>query len=174
MLNKKGFSLLETLVAIVVIMTAIIAPMSLASKSIKASNLTRDRFIASFLAAEAVEFVRNYRDGNVINRYYWLDIILDECNSPAGCTIDVTQLGIGNSIQDCTPSGICPPIKYHNSVAPQGTSYRYQHQNGDDTKFTRTVRILDFEISNDARVEATVEWDGNYSLIIQENISNWR
>lgn len=174
---KKAFSLLETLVAIAVLMIAIIAPIGLASRSIRASVLTRDTFIASFLAAEAIEFVRNARDENVINGDFWLQDLLPDCASwDDGCTIDVTQLGIGNSIQDCTPflPNPCPAVKYHDSNAPPGTAYRYQHQNGDDTKFIRTVRIADLEVSNDAAVEVTVEWDGAHSLVLQENIFPWR
>ena len=49
---KKGFSLIETMVAIAILLIAIVGPMTLASNSLVASAIAKDQFIASFLAQE--------------------------------------------------------------------------------------------------------------------------
>jgi len=60
--GQSGFSLFETLVAIFILMLAIAGAMSLTQKSLSASYYARDQVIASFLAQDAIEYIRNIRD----------------------------------------------------------------------------------------------------------------
>jgi type II secretory pathway pseudopilin PulG len=69
--NKKiisGFTLIEALVAISLLMIAISSPIMLAQKGLSSSILSRDQMIASFLAQDGIESVKNIRDDTAINQ----------------------------------------------------------------------------------------------------------
>src|SRR3972149_102217 len=63
---SRGFTLIETLVAISLLSIAIVAPMSLTSQSLTAAYYARDQVTAFNLAQEGLEAVRAFRDGQVL------------------------------------------------------------------------------------------------------------
>ncbi len=63
---SRGFTLIETLVAVSMLSVAIVAPMTLVSKSLASAYYARDQVTAFFLAQEAVEAVRHLRDHNTL------------------------------------------------------------------------------------------------------------
>lgn len=70
-INKKiisGFTLIEALVAISILMIAISSPIMLAQKGLSSSILSRDQMIASFLAQDGIESIKNLRDEIAINQ----------------------------------------------------------------------------------------------------------
>lgn len=60
----RGFSMIEVIISIFLIIVGIIASVELISKSLKDSMDSRDQLIAVGLAQEGVELVRNVRDNN--------------------------------------------------------------------------------------------------------------
>ena len=62
--NEKGFSLIEVIVSIAVITTALITVMALISFSVSSIGLSKSKIIATNLAQEGVEIIRNIRDSN--------------------------------------------------------------------------------------------------------------
>jgi prepilin-type N-terminal cleavage/methylation domain-containing protein len=60
--NNKGFTLIETLVAITILMISIAGPLTIAQKSLTAATIAKDQVIASFLAQEMIEQIKNDRD----------------------------------------------------------------------------------------------------------------
>ncbi len=62
--DENGFSLLETILAISIILFGILSLMTLSNQSITTSEVTHNQFIAAQLAQEAVEAVRATRDSN--------------------------------------------------------------------------------------------------------------
>lgn len=67
--NKKGFSLIETLIAVSILMIAIAGPLSLVQAGLFSSNHQRNQVTAIYLAQEAIEFIKNVRDGNSYTQY---------------------------------------------------------------------------------------------------------
>lgn len=65
--NKKGQTLLELIVAISILIVALVATIVLIVSSINAGKQARNKLIATSLAREGIETVRNIRDSN------WLD-----------------------------------------------------------------------------------------------------
>lgn len=63
---KKGFTLVETLVAITVMLLVIIGPMTVAQKGIQTAYFATERATAVFLAQEAIEAVREMRDNQAL------------------------------------------------------------------------------------------------------------
>ncbi len=63
--SDKGFSLIESLVAISVLVLALTGPVILASQSLKSITPNRDKLVAAHLMQEGYELLRNARDRNV-------------------------------------------------------------------------------------------------------------
>lgn len=61
--SKKGISIIEILVVIGIIGIAFATILGLASRSLRISTLVKETILADNLAREAVEQVRNFRDG---------------------------------------------------------------------------------------------------------------
>src|SRR3989338_617192 len=80
--TQRGFSLVETIVAIAILTFAMVAPLSLAQRGLNASIYARDQITAFYLAQEAIEYVRNVRDTNNLEGFSggaaWLSG-LEEC-----------------------------------------------------------------------------------------------
>lgn len=60
--NKKGFSLVETLVALFVFSIAVTATMAVMSQGVSSITNSKNKITASFLAQEGIEYFRNIRD----------------------------------------------------------------------------------------------------------------
>ena len=85
---SRGFTIIETLVAITILMIAIAGPLSVAGKGLTAAVYSRDQMIATFLAQETMETVKNARD-NYIRSGSWLESApgkyFDACTATSLC-----------------------------------------------------------------------------------------
>ena len=69
--KKRGFSIPEVIVAISIIVLVILTATNLLVSSMRANRSNVNRIIAYNLAQEALEGVRNIRDGNWLQNQYW-------------------------------------------------------------------------------------------------------
>ncbi len=60
--NEKGFSLLEVIFAMTIITSGIISILSLFNYNLKAEVINKNKLVATYLAQEAIEVVRQTRD----------------------------------------------------------------------------------------------------------------
>lgn len=111
-ISAKGFTLIETLVAIAIIMIAITGPFVATENSINAATMAHDKSIATFLAQEGVEYIHAIRDkiyikecfsNNGVNCSGWWDIFTTnsslfgtsydvlQCVGTAPCALDITK-----------------------------------------------------------------------------------
>lgn len=112
--RTRGFTLIETIVAVAVLTAALTGPLVLAQRSLKATQEARNRISATYLADEGIEVVRSMRDNNSANdpsldRNAWLDgkdggstvqnggvnvgvDIMGECGNSHACAINITQV----------------------------------------------------------------------------------
>lgn len=137
--NIRGFSLVETLVSISILLLALTPALFAAYKSISYSAFSRDQIVAFYLAQEAIEFVRNTRDNNVLGGFAWLDG-LDACKAPGNCVIDATA-PVASQINSC--GGACPILYLTLPVLPDNVRFYNQRDEGDPTIFTREVQITE-------------------------------
>lgn len=165
---NKGFTLVETLVAITVLMIAIVGPLYAVHKSVAASYAARDTMIATALAQEGVEYVRYVRDGNYLETNPdWLDG-LSACRvngaSDYGCAVDAYL----RTIQACPSSG-CPVLN-NDAVG------RYTYAAGTATRFSRAVTIKTIS-ETEVRVTVTVSWitlKTPYTVRVSEELYKWQ
>ena len=160
----QGFTLVETLVAITVLLLAVTGPLTIAARSLNSANFSQDQITAFYLAQEGVEAIRNIRDKNAITGQSWLSG-LENCQSGSSCTIDSTD----NSVNLC--SGACPKIKYNSSSGLYGYNAGWS-----DSKFTRTIQISETS-SAEAVLTVTISWQSgniNRQFTVNENVLNWQ
>ncbi len=162
---RVGFTLIEALVGITLLLTVLTATLSAASANIGLSGFSREQVTAFFLGQEALEIVRNVRDSNTLSgATSWLSG-LDSCVGTM-CTIDATN--VSSPASSCGVS--CPPLK----LSSIGI---YQYGSGADSPFTREVGINLIVPDREAVVTVTVKWDYRgveKSIIMQDHLLNWQ
>lgn len=153
--HTRAFTLIETLVAISLLTTAIIAPMALTAQSLGSAYYARDQVTAFYLAQEAIESLRAIRDSQILQIAKSADASsinlfgsIPLNNQPF--TVDTTKSDPADAISTC--SDVCQPLQTN------GTLYGYQ--NGwTDTNFTRTVTAAFIAGTQDEiRISVTVSW----------------
>lgn len=170
--SSAGFTFVETLVAISILLMAIAAPLTLVSQGLAASRIARDQIIATYLAQEMIEYARNVRDTNVLSGNDWLQG-LEQC-VVGTCMIDVpaaTVESCGGKDATCDPLVFREDTGFYGSLSGSG---------GDpiETKFTRSLSIVPSEDNpEEAFLIATVSWkDGlaDRTVDVEELILNWQ
>ena len=154
---------------------------------------------AQFLAKEAIEYVQNMRNTQILKHIKdpliteWLGELDNMCSqkfpdgvSPKPCTIDLADMSVVGSDYDVSvavcDTGVdgCPLMRYNTQT------YRYGYGSGVDwidTSYTREVIITDPNTGgsvDDANIEALVTvrvyWEGRTGkkqIVYQESLFNW-
>jgi len=175
---KKGFTLIETLVAVTILMVAIAGPLTVAMKAYTASLDARNQTIATNLAQETMEYLNNIKDNsNKSNGKDGFNYSSNKCDSSSHpCDISVYHDNSGklDNYVDCSSS--MSNCRLYNS-----DSYGYNHNTGmsstADNKLTPFTRYFYLTDLTDPQVLATVvvSWNTGStanSVTLQEVLSN--
>ena len=84
MVYKKGFTILEIILAIFILTTAIFGSFALIQQTVAGASLNQSKLIAYYLAQEGIENVKNIRDTN------WLQ---GEDDWAAGMPTEIETIG---------------------------------------------------------------------------------
>lgn len=169
MSHERGFTLVETLVAITILLLVIIGPMTIAAKGMQQAYYANEQATAVFLAQEAIETVRKLRDDNALevikanntgDTWEWIDDSdLGSCtrnvnDSPEnfhGC--GMYQSGANLVFAQCyAPGSANDPCK----IKMNADGDLVYGQTGADTLFTRSIKIV--KHPDAAEVKVTVSW----------------
>ncbi len=193
---KKGFTLVETLGAVLLLSIALVGPMVIAEKGLQTALISKDQNSAFNLAQDAVEYIRFARDTNCLAAgnaalipcpaANWLSggglsntVNLIPCTSTDGsqtCYFD----SLGNNPvapTQCT-SNICSAIYYD----PANNYFTYNNTGTTPTIFTRSVSIKYNPgcsgtcNQKEADIAVTVSWNDPvaHSIVVNESIYDWQ
>jgi prepilin-type N-terminal cleavage/methylation domain-containing protein len=172
---KKGFTLVETMVAISILMLAILGPLSIASSGLRNSLFAKDQVTAYYLAQEGIEYVRYIRDDNYLQSSgNWLEG-LDDCTGSFGCAIDTGEWFTDN-MEVTSP---CPSLNCvnHDDLYKDSSTEYYTHQSSGNTAtpFSRIVKVVENPVEKEVKVTSTVTWQtgvGQKSFELTESVFN--
>lgn len=185
-MKRNGFTIVETIIAIAVLLLTIAAPLTLAERSLASADVARQEITAVYLAQEAIEFIRNLRDTNTLASASWLSG-LDACKDALGCGVDPTNPTAVNQIAVCgSANDTCVLWENTGSVLGQealkGLFGHPQSRIGGitgwvKTEYTRAVSIVEAADSKEAKVTVTLNWGaggfGNRSISFSTNLMHW-
>lgn len=164
--NNQGFTLLEALVAVSILMVAVSAPITIAQRGLSSAIYSKDQMVATYLAQDAIEYIKNLRDKSSINSEnydwdaLWLISGIDTCLN-TGCQID-------------TISGRIIAYANTNYIKIDNNNF-YQYESGVETKYTRKIQIERRTVggqNDEALITVTVSW-GETSLVVRTMIYNY-
>lgn len=162
---KKGFTVLETIFAIVIFSFALISLMGVASKSIVTVNSAREEMIATYLNQEAIEAVRWWHENQRMAAGPGVPILqpgtmFDSCGTLQQVTLTcyvsfVPSIYIYPTFDSCTPKS-CPPLFENN-----GSYHTNPAFGGQRTPFSREIYLQLPSMGNpmgELLVQSTVYW----------------
>lgn len=168
----RGQMLVEALVAMGILTVAVFAIFSMLTRSTSLNRVISQQYVATYLAAEGLELVKNITDSNLLTcgrawntgavggaspyaREYEVDYLSEAMSAPTGRKLKINPL-----------NGF------------------YQYQTGDDSIFTRTVTIESIpnvQAGNpdvEIRVTAIVKWRGrggtDSEVRLEDHFFMWR
>ncbi len=185
--KNKGFTILETLVAITIILIAITGPLDIIAHSLKASYYSRDEVTAFYLAQEAIEYARNQRDDNELalgtSVDGWLSGVTNDSVTGADCLNDANQLNQKKCVLLYKPdgsyeykqysvSGPCEAMRRYGDTKIYGAS----NINEEESHFTREIyftKVLDSSVPDDG-VSRDATWQAGQSkneVVVTVNVT---
>lgn len=164
--KRKGFTLVETLVAISILSLSILAGFTAVQNGLKSSQTAKNQIIAFYMVQEAMEYIKNIRDENALDfinggTKTWLTGLsagTDPCDIGEYCRIDspakvVTYCGMTNTS--------CPNIGMDTSTGVWGYAYPV-------TNFNRAISITPVVAGQEVVVTVRISWtQGNSTQTFQ-------
>ncbi|MBI2056017.1 MAG: type II secretion system protein [Candidatus Sungbacteria bacterium] len=201
--KNRGFTLLETVVALAVILGALVGPVSLIIRGINNFSFAKNKLIAINLAQEGIELVRVIRENNQIcieKNTGTLQTWQTDYNGITGSTllgtqrtidaIAVTQYLCGSGVLISNPTLTVPSAGCANKLRFDPATGRYGYVSGQPTLFSRCLNIsrpfsaesgppgsAAIPTADIMDVTATISWNErgiNRTLTLTERLYNWR
>lgn len=173
---QSGFSLVETLVAITILLLVIIGPLAISASTAKSTGFASEQVVAFFLAQEGVELVQKYRDDLLLEHFAtpgtpWADFTdasgaLLLCMRPQGCGLEILNTGAL-----ATPT-LCSSVncKLYLDLSAGDNRARYTHDSSGHipatpfagtkpiTPYTRSIQLIPDIAGREVRVVSRVTW----------------
>lgn len=170
--GNKGFTLVESIVAIFILLISVVMPMAVVARALFAANYAQDQITAVYLAQEGIEVVRNTRDNNVLSgASLWDQGDLGDgssisCYSGSGCYVDA----VNNRINAC--AGVCPSIQEDTAGV---VSWYGNYSDWTNTKYIRTIKLSKISVY-EIKINSTVTWatrSGDRTASVEDVLTNW-
>lgn len=183
-MTMRGFTLLETLIAVALLALAVAGPLYTAEQSYIAVSNTQSAFTASYLAQEGIEFVRALRDDTYLTdvstgdpENAFSDFLTSNtatsiatCRGSGDgstvCALD-PSVGLTNAALSVCAGGVCPVLKLSGNA--------YVLSGGTATPFTRSIRFYDEGSTEEVAVTVTWTIRGvSHTTTLREYLTPWQ
>jgi Tfp pilus assembly protein PilV len=167
--NKTaGYSLVEVLVAVSVLLLSIVGPMTIAAKGIQTGRFVGEQTTATYLAQEGIEAVvalRNqkalefYLGGSSDEPWEWVGLSgpYGACFTANGCNIELQDSTLEVTL--CTNGGPNTCVLRYASDADDRSRYTTINA-GTDSPFTRVIRLSE-NGAGEVEIVSSVTWETN-------------
>lgn len=154
--HTAGYSFIEVLVAIAILLVSIVGPLTIASTGLRNALFARDQNTAFFLAQEGIESIvymresaglANLANGSV-DTWSWFSALPAGCRTGEPCAVNVSTM----TLSECDPVSECD-LYLHDTGTVR---YRYD-ASGEATPFRRSIYLSSID-SNTVLVRSVVEW----------------
>jgi len=170
--TQKGFTIIESLVAITILVFAITGAASAIQSGISSYIFSKDQTIAFYLAQGGFEQIRNIRDENSLTGEDWLtglaSVSGDPCYFGQSCIVDPIN---SNQATRCDGPGECPVLRQES-----GTGFFGYDGSWDPSIFTREISLASIN-DHEVAITVTVSWSKGIvsrEFKARENILNWQ
>lgn len=169
--SKSGFTIIESLVAISILVVAIVGTSSAVQSAISSYIYSKDQIIAFYLAQEGFEQIRNFRDENRLKNRHWLYGVAQNSDDPCyfgnACIVDPV-----NTIAPsrCPGVGSCPYLRQDSSQGFFGYTGSWGL-----TPFRREITLVSIS-PTEITVIVTISWTKGIverQFKARENLLNW-
>ena len=162
--NSKAFTLVETLIAIAILLVAVVGPIGLIGNAVHNLYYARDEMVAINLAQEGIEVVRQMRDSNMLSAGTW-DFGFDGPNYVVDVGNATSQLSAITSDQ----------VVYLDSTTGL---YRQINNGYTPTQFSRLITTTNASLGTSERqITSTVKWrtggSATGTISVSENLFKW-
>lgn len=163
--SSKGFTLIESLLAIFIFSLSLVSLITLSSRGITGTVQARDQAIAQFLAQEGIEMVRHTRDNQFIMNPpgTWFTTQLANCQENSPCIIDGYNSPYFNLVSNTNDYGLLVQ------------NDKYQPVSVSSGKFVREIYV-DSLNSDEIVVHSVVSWNNGSiprQVHLTTNLTNW-
>jgi len=158
MKNQRGYLLIESVVAITLLVIGFLGMLALLSNSIALNRVVNDQFIANYLSMEGIEVVKNIIDGNIIQGKPWNENI-----NNGDFEVDYISSQLENNQERL--------------ISFDAANNKYNYQTGVPTAFKRKVSI-EFIDPNEIKINSIVKWSGRgggkFEINLENYFFNWK
>lgn len=158
MKKENGFTLIESMIAVALIVSGLTGILTLINRAFGFSNNAFNRLTAANLAQEGIELVRNTRDNNWLNRRAWDFGLADD--------------GCGGPYQADYKEG----LKCHNGQPLLfDENIGYNNTEGKVSFFERKLFIQHIS-SNEIKITVIVSWKArgaSFETVVEDHLYNW-
>ena len=172
-MTNKGFTIVETLVAITILVLVITGVSTAIQTGISSYIFSKDQVIAFYLAQEGFEQLRNIRDENGLRNQDWLTGIAvnvsDPCYFGNACTVDPVTTNL--PIRCSGGLGNCPLLRQEVATGFFGYNALWPA-----TLFKREI-VLTRINADEILVSVTIDWSKGLAtrqFKAKENLLNWQ
>jgi hypothetical protein len=168
--KESGQILVETMVALTMVTIGLLGLLNLLSSSIGLNKVVSDQYVASYLAAEGIEIVKNIIDNNIAENQAF----------NAGLAVGTYEVDYNSDqLISASPNS----LKYLKFDGGNGGSFKYTYNPlGTDyqtTNFTRMITTHQGALGSDELVvQSKVGWvtrgGGELDVVLEDHFYNWR
>lgn len=177
--NKKGFTLVEVLIAISIFVTSALAMLVTLSSGLTQTNYARDRLVASYLAQEGIEYLRNTRDNEMLfgtNGFKDFETDLADCYDQY-CNFKESLNLTGQPVEFFKCSDDPSDCELGVEEGKYTDLFSNSNINNTPSGFKRKISAgISGADHNSIEVVVTVYWkqgSGTKSVAFSENLFNW-